>query len=186
MRIQFRRREIGECVSVIYRPDGVVLELTSYSRKYRVPHDLGHAVTERELGIAGGVYGLIASGYVFSNMTVVSGRPRHDAKARADRVMKAYGGSISTAEVLAGTLHSAIENGQWGQAYQNLTRAWASTQADPFPWSVETVATAVQTLREYDARWQRVAVGDTMEFHWPDSLIRPVPPGVAVPRSRRS
>ena len=89
MRIQFRRWEVGECISVIYRPDGVVLELPSYSRTWRVPHDLAHAVTERELGLAGGLYGLIASGHVFDNMSVVAGRPRHDARARSDRVMTA-------------------------------------------------------------------------------------------------
>ena len=33
MRIQFRRREIGECVSVIYRSDGVVLERAAIAAK---------------------------------------------------------------------------------------------------------------------------------------------------------
>jgi hypothetical protein len=176
MRIQFRRWEIGECVSVIYRSDGVVLELPSYSRKFRVPHDLAHAVTERELRLAGGVYGLIASGHVFPNMTVVAGRPRHDARARSDRVMKAYGGSITTAELLAGVVHRAVESGQWGDLHQQLTRAWGSVESDPFPWSVETVRVAGETLREHDQRWQLVPVGCAMEFHWPDSLVRPVPP----------
>ena len=176
MRIQFRRREIGECVSVIYRSDGVVLELPSHSRKFRVPHDLAHAVTERELRIDGGVYGLIASGHVFGNMTVVSGRPRHDARARSDRVMKAFGGSITTAELLAGTVHRAVESGQCDDLYRQLAGAWGLLETDPFPWTSATVRTAGETLREYDQRWQRVAVGDAMEFHWPDSLVRPVPP----------
>ena len=176
MRIQFRRREIGECVSVIYRSDGVVLELPSYSRKFRVPHDLAHAVTERELRFAGGVYGLIASGHVFGNMSVVAGRPPHDARARSDRVMKAYGGSITTAEILAGTVHRAVESGQCADLYGQLTRAWGMLKQDPFPWSAETVRVAGETLREYDQRWQGVAVGDAMDFHWPDSLVRPVPP----------
>jgi hypothetical protein len=176
MRIQFRRREIGECVSVIHRPDGVVLELPSYSRRFRVPHDLAHAVTERELRITGGVYGLIAAGHVFPNMTVVAGRPRPDARGRSDRVMKAYGGSVTTAEVLAGAPHRAVESGHLGQAYQEATRNWGSVELDPFPWSEQDVVLAVRTLREYDERWQRVAVGSSMDFHWPESLIRPVPP----------
>jgi hypothetical protein len=176
VRIQFRRREIGECVSVIYRSDGVVLELPSYSRKFRVPHDLAHAVTERELRFAGGVYGLIASGHVFGNMTVVGGRPRHDARARSDRVMKAYGGSITTAELLAGTIHSAVESGQCNDLYPQLIRAWGLLEREPFPWTAEAVRVAGETLREYDQRWQAVAVGDVMEFQWPDSLVRPVPP----------
>ena len=177
MRIQFRRREIGECVSVIYRSDGVVLELPSYSRMFRVPHDLAHAVTERELRMDCGVYGLIASGHVFGNMTVVSGRPRHDAKARSDRVMKAYGRAITTAELLAGTVHRAVESGQCDDLYQQLVRAWGSLETDPFPWTAQDVRTTRDTMREHDQRWQRVAVGDAMEFHWPDSFVHPVPPG---------
>jgi hypothetical protein len=38
------------------------------------------------------------------------------------------------------------------------------------------VRAAVDTLREYDRRWQRVALGSAMEFEWPQMLIRPVPP----------
>jgi hypothetical protein len=176
MRIQFRRREIGECVSVIYRSDGVVLELPSYSRMFRVPHDLAHAVTERELRMDCGVYGLIASGHVFGNMTVVSGRPRHDAKARSDRVMKAYGRAITTAELLAGTVHRAVESGQYDDLYGQLVRAWGSLETQPFPWTSKTVRATRETMREYDQRWQLVKVGDTMDFQWPDSLVRPVPP----------
>jgi hypothetical protein len=135
VRIQFRRRQVGECISVIYRPDGVVLELPSYSRTYRVPHDLAHAVTERELRLAGGLYGLIASGHVFSNMTVVGGRPRHDAKARSVRVMKAYGGSISTAETLSGTAHRAVESGRFDGVYRQMRAAWGTVAQDAFPWT---------------------------------------------------
>ena len=175
MRILFRRREIGECVSVIHRRDGVVLELPSYSRKHRIPHDVAHAVTERELRISGGVFGLIASGYLFVNMTVVSGKVPHDAKARGERLMKAHGGSITTAEVLAGAVHHAVENGQSDDAYPLAVAAWGSTQTGPFPWHRADLERAAAVLAEHDRRWQEVGVGEDMEFTWPDSLSHAVP-----------
>ena len=63
--------------------------MPSYSRKYRVPHDLAHLVTERELLLATGVFGSLAAGAMFSNARVVSGRPRHDAAARSKRILAA-------------------------------------------------------------------------------------------------
>jgi hypothetical protein len=92
--------------------------------------------------------------------------------------MKAYGGSITTAELLAGTVNRTVESGQYEDLYRQLARAWSLLETDPFPWTSETVRTTIETMREYDQGWQRVPVGETMEFHWPDSLVRPVPPPV--------
>jgi len=78
----FTRAARGESITTIYRGGGVVVELPSYSRKHRVPHDLAHAVAEREFGLAGGVFGSIAAGAMFDNMRMPAGRPRHDAAAR--------------------------------------------------------------------------------------------------------
>jgi len=47
MLITFTRALSGSTLATIRRGDGVVLELPGYDRKYRVPHDLAHAVTER-------------------------------------------------------------------------------------------------------------------------------------------
>lgn len=69
-----------------------MVELPSYSRTHRVPHDLAHAVAEREFGRADGVFGSIAAGAVFDNMRVIAGRPRHDAAARGRRVLTRTGG----------------------------------------------------------------------------------------------
>ena len=92
--------------------------------------------------------------------------------------MKAYGRSITTAELLAGTVHRAVESGQCDDLYQQLIRAWGSLETDPFPWTAQDVRTTRDTMREHDQRWQWVAVGDAMEFHWPDSLVHPVPSAV--------
>ncbi len=73
MHISFHHAPRGESEARIRRQDGVVLILPSYSRKFRVPHDLAHAAAERELGLGGGVFGCIAAGAVFDNMRIADG-----------------------------------------------------------------------------------------------------------------
>jgi len=73
--VTITRTDRGSTVATIHRRDGVVLELPGYDRQFRVPHDLAHAVTERELGLARGVFGSIAGGGVFDNMHVTTGHP---------------------------------------------------------------------------------------------------------------
>jgi hypothetical protein len=144
--VEFRRRPEGECVTLLHRSDGVVLQLTSYSRKHRVPHDMAHAVTERELGLRTGVFGLIAAGAMFKSVTIVAGKPRHDAATRSDRLMKAYGGSITTAEVLAGAVHDTVENGRSGSAYRWAVRSWGIVEQGSVPSrSLRDVDRAVQS-----------------------------------------
>ena len=187
VRIDFRRRAQGECVSVIHRADGVVFELPSFSRKHRVPHDLAHAATERELRMSNGVYGLIAAGHIFPTMTLVGGKLRHDAKARSERVWKAYGSSITAAEVLAGAVHHAVESGQSRDVLDHARRSWGMVEQDPFPWTAADVTRALTALRELGEQWESVGVDECLEFFWPDALTLPVPPpAVATQRQPRT
>jgi hypothetical protein len=187
VRIDFRRRAQGECVSVIHRRDGVVFELPSFSRKHRVPHDLAHAVTERELRISNGVYGLIAAGHIFPTMTVVGGKLRHDAKARSERVWKAYGSSITGAEVLAGAVHHAVESGRSKDVLDHARRSWGMVEQDPFPWTAVDITRALTALGNLAGQWESVGVDECLEFFWPDALTLPVPPpAVAIQRQPRT
>ncbi|MEU4671235.1 hypothetical protein AB0F91_25445 [Amycolatopsis sp. NPDC023774] len=106
MDLVFEHDPRGETVTRITREEGVVRGLPSYSREFRVLHDLAHAAVERSLGLSGG----IAAGGVFDNMTVLRQKPRHDARARSRRVPKAASGSIAAAEGLVGVLHHAVEH----------------------------------------------------------------------------
>jgi len=56
VRIVFTRVPRGESIATIY------VELPSFSRTHRVPHDLAHAVAERDLGLARGIFGSLAAG----------------------------------------------------------------------------------------------------------------------------
>lgn len=190
MRIVFARAQRGESVATIYRNDGMVVELPSYSRKHRVPHDLAHAVVERELEMVGGVFGSIAAGAMFENMRVVSGRVRHDAAARSRRILAANRRTLTLAEIMAGALHHLVEHADSGTgrspgAVPTLRRAWGSVSEDPFPYPAQRAIAAVGVLRDHAVRWAALAGGEVLEFHWPDALTAPVPPARAG-RGRRS
>ena len=170
MRIVFRRAPRGESIATIHRRDGVVLELPSYSRKHRVPHDLAHAVAEREFDLSDGVYGSIASGAVFDNMTVVSGRPRHDAAKRSKEILRANKKALTVAEIMAGILHRAVENPKDFVATAQARHDWGIVRAEPFPWSDEQVNAAVETLRGLADEFDRLGPDEGLDFWWPDRL----------------
>lgn len=182
MLIEFTRAERRASIATLHRGDGVVLELRAYDRKFRIPHDLAHAVTERELGLADGVFGSIAGGAVFASMRVLSGRPRHDAAARSRRILHANRASLSVAEVMAGMVHDAAEHTGATGAHAKARIDWAQICPDPFPFAPERIDAAVRALIDLGGAWERTG---RIEFFWPDRLASPVPaPGGGVRRGR--
>ncbi|WP_336159846.1 hypothetical protein [Amycolatopsis sp. VC5-11] len=167
MRITFHHASRGESVARVRRGDGVTLVLPSYSRKWRVPHDLAHAAAERELRLGGGVFGCIAAGAVFDNMRVTEGKPRHDAKARSAKILRSAKRSIGIAEVMAGVIHEAVEQ-RLPIPFEQAREGWGALAQDPFPWTDADITRATDTLRELDRQWQ--ASPNPLEFDWPDSL----------------
>jgi hypothetical protein len=195
MRIVFTPVPGGECVTTFHRRDGVVVAMPSYSRKWRVPHDLAHAVAERELSIADGVFGSVAAGAMFANVRVISGRPRHDSAQRSQRILAANRRMLGVAEVVAGALHDCVEEAHRNFRAANpadapatnpgrhVREALSVSAIGPLPWTDDTIRTATDTLRSLATEWTRVPAGGTLEFFWPDRLVKPVPP---PPRARRS
>src|SRR5690348_1072919 len=120
--------------STIHRDDGIVVLLPGFDRKYRVPHDLAHLVTEREFRLTDGVFGSIADGALFTNMRVISGRLRHDPRQRSQKVLRANGPGIGVAELLAAAVHGAVERREPGRVFEIASRGWASLRVDPFPY----------------------------------------------------
>ncbi|WP_327365488.1 hypothetical protein [Streptomyces sp. NBC_01217] len=173
--------EAGRSRVVVHRRDGVTLEMRSYDRKFRVPHDLAHAVAERELQLSAGVFGCIAAGAVFSSMRVLTGSPRHDATARSARILKAGARSITLAEVLTGVLHDAVEaspNSPRSPAVPLVNKAreaWGSVEERPFPYSEATLAAAADTLTALADCWSGLTPGEELVFTWPPGLTAPVP-----------
>jgi hypothetical protein len=165
----------GRCRTRVLRDDGVVLEMRSYSRKHRVPHDLAHAAVERELRLCAGVFGCVAAGAVFSSMRVLAGVPRHDAAARSSRVIKAHARSIALAEVLSGVVHQAVEDPAAHSLFQRAREGWGIVEEGPFPYAPAAVAAAAETLRALADRWSTLAVGAELALAWPRDLAAPVP-----------
>ena len=182
MLIVFARGKTGSTVATIHRRDGVVVELSAYDRKYRVPHDLAHVVTEQALGLSGGVFGSIAGGGMFDSMRVVTGTPRHDAADRSKRLLKANKRWLGLAEVMAGIVHDAVEHDDRRNVCVRARSIWASFNADPFPWTDDDVADAVARLAELTAILEH---DHTVQVTWPDSLTNPVPDAPGVKRGRR-
>nr|WSY56955.1 hypothetical protein OG999_46970 [Streptomyces sp. NBC_00886] len=175
MRLVFVPMARGSSRVVVHRGDGVVLEMRSYSRKHRVPHDLAHAVAERELRLGAGVFGCIAAGAVFSSMRVLDGSPRHDASARSSRIIKANARSITVAEVLSGILHDMIEDSPTVPLFTRAREAWGIVEEKPFPYDEATLATAAETLGVLSERWSHLRPEEGLEFTWPPVLTAPVP-----------
>lgn len=182
MFIEFARAKAGSTIATIRRRDGVLLELPGYDRKHRVPHDLAHVVTERELGMSGGVFGSIASGAMFSNMRVVDGKQRHDAGERSKRLLKANREALVLAEIMAGVVHDAVEHEGGRSVCAEARRAWASVSVDPFPWTDQQLTDAVRRLAELAANYQR---DDAVQVTWPDNLSNAVPDPPGIKRGRR-
>ncbi len=167
---------------MICRPDGVVVELPSASRKHRVPHDLAHAVAERELGLARGIFGSLAAGALFTNVRVVSGRQRHDAALRSARILRANSTDLGRSELLGGALGRAVEAGHPADLCERVRHDWAVLHTEPCPYSDQQLHDAARTLDLLAQTWQQLQPGEAMDFPWPSRLISPVPP---APRGRR-
>lgn len=159
----FERDETRRYFSLVYRDDGVVLRMPGYDRKWRVPHDLTHVAVERELGMARGVLGSIAAGVVFPNMEVVSGRLKHDAKRRSERLARENGAEIGVAELLVGVVHDAVERRDRTELVARAHAAWGSVHEEPFPYPDSALLAAADALDDMSARW----TGRTFEVEWP-------------------
>jgi hypothetical protein len=168
MRVQFVRGDLGTgYVVLILREDGVTVRLPGYDRTFRVPHDLAHFVTEREFHLSGGVFGCIAAGAMFSNMSIVDGRARYDANARTRAILKANGAELSVAEVLSGVVHDAVEHRhEFPAAYRRLRESWGILRPEPCPYQPAELRKALDVLTGLGARWRAVEPGGTLALRW--------------------
>ncbi|WIM93712.1 hypothetical protein ACTOB_005698 [Actinoplanes oblitus] len=182
MHVVFVRGATGSTVATVHRADGVSLQLPGYDRKHKVPHDLAHYATERALEMSGGVFGAIAGGGVFSNMRVVGGKPRHDAAARSKRLLDAHRDTLTMAELLAGVVHRAVEDGSADKTPAMVRDAWRSLGTGPFPWTDDHVEDAVRLLTELTVEWQ---ARGTVRVTWPEHLTAPLPASGGIRRGRR-
>ncbi|HKT05787.1 MAG TPA: hypothetical protein VJT31_40265 [Rugosimonospora sp.] len=145
----------------------MAVRLPGYDRTWRVPHDLAHFVTEREFRLDKGVFGSIAAGAMFSNMAVVEGRPRFDARVRSRAVLRAHTAELGLAELVAGVVHDAVERGErFDQALLRLREAWGTVRSGPCPYHPETLRRALHILSGLAERWQTLPEGARLTLRW--------------------
>ncbi|WP_020668233.1 hypothetical protein [Amycolatopsis nigrescens] len=169
VKVVFTKGAGGRYWSHVHRRDGVVLLLPGYDRKFRIPHDLAHFATERQLGLSDGVFGSLFAGAVFENMSVVAGRVRHDARQRSERILRehAKSGGIGTAEVLAGVVHHAVEGDVRARLFDDARVEWGIIRQEPFPYTAAQFRDAADTLAALATRWDALPVDATLDLTWP-------------------
>ncbi len=166
MDVQFSKRPDGGSSALIDRPDGVQLRLSSYDRKYAEPHDLAHFVAERAFRIHGGLWGSIAAGAMLDSLEVVSGRLRHDRKARSEKVLRANAKEFGMAEVLAGVVHLGVDQDD-RTIGRVLHDTWGAFRSEPCPIPAERAVAAVAELRALGTRFATMAPDGTLPLTWP-------------------
>lgn len=158
--------------------------MLSYDRKWRIPHDLAHAVTERELGLGSGVFGCLASGVLFSPARVVAGRLEHDAKTRSEAILRANREGLAIAESLAGVMHDAVEY-QRNVPLRAAREAWGVISEEPFPYGECELRRVYSTLTRLADAFAHLQPGEGLKFEWPRRLTAAGAP-VSVPRQRHA
>lgn len=176
MRVQFVRSDHGAgYAALVLREDGVTVRLPGYDRTFRVPHDLAHFVAEHEFGLDRGVFGCIAAGAMFANMSIVDGRARYDANARSRAVLRANSAELTLAESLSGVVHDAVEHRhEFPAVYRRLRNSWGALRTGPCPYAPGEVRQALDVLERLTQRWQVLAPGGKLALRW-EVRAAPVP-----------
>jgi hypothetical protein len=182
MDIEIRRGERGESVSTVRRADGVTVRMRGYDRVHPIPHDLAHLALERRFALRGGVWGSLSSGVVFGSVEVVSGRPRHDWRARSQRFLDRHGDQLGISEALSGVVHHhVLRELDEARLERALRKMWGVLSPDAYPFG-ELGTDAATELRALAARWSTLGGADSLLERWP---LPPLPiPRPGRPRRR--
>jgi hypothetical protein len=171
MRIEVQREAGTRYRSTLHRADGAVVALEGGSWNRiggpvgRVPHDLAHLVVEHELGLARGLWGVLAAGGLVQNASLVGGRRPPHALARSRAVTGAAAEDLRQAEVLVRVVADATLDGVRADL-PALERTVGSRW-----WTAALTRAALERMRagltETAVTWDRLAVGAALVRTWP-------------------
>ena len=159
--------------AVVERDDGAVYRLYGGKAGPQLPHDVMHFVVERELRIADGIWGGIASGIIFDSMQHVSGRRPPHARDRSRQLLGTFHQNGLRAELLANFVQ-CVAGLDHPTDLQIMTLAATrlsllpDADADVEP---AEIAAAAQALQVEAARWARLRVGQELSYDWPRSAV---------------
>ncbi len=184
LEVEFFKGPTRRYHSVLHRVDGVDVQLDggAYNdvggRAGEVPHDIAHLVVEDELGLALGVWGVLAAGGLFRGASIRAGRQRPHAARRAREILAASVEQLNQAEVLTrGVCDLAVTGRADLRALRAATGArwWSSTASE------EALVRSFGRLREAGERWADLRADGSLRFRW-----TPPPSRGGGRRSRRS
>ncbi|TFV83459.1 hypothetical protein [Blastococcus sp. CT_GayMR16] len=156
MKLTFRRMADRRPVeTLVERDDGVAFTMRGAGGGSDLPHDLAHAVVERQLGVDDGIWGCVADGVVWRSMTHLSGRRPPHAAERSDRLKRERSASVQRAERLADLV------GRLASGADVLPGEIPATGKPP-----AALAAAAAELRDVQRRWAGLTVGEIWVVEW--------------------
>lgn len=158
MRIQWTKRKDGDVVLRCQRPDGSVIwqRQTGRYASFFPLHDLTHYAIETTLALRQGFYGLIASGWTFSDFD----KPWPRGRLPLDAAVAEFLVGCFDQERASGVPWTAKQLNESGAAYLaqgKRTEAWPVLTDE----QLDRVRT---TFRRVLARWHAAAAGQTLEL----------------------
>jgi hypothetical protein len=161
LRICFKKKRDGMNVLSCVRADGSAT--WQHQRgEFFVHHDLTHYAIETTLGLRGAFYGLLASGWEFTDFGTPWPRGKMPEDALADAAL---------AEFLAGAfdLERATGTRVEADAFNAMLAQGCEAAGIPDPHSIrdEDLALIRATYSELIGRWRAVPPGETLELSFP-------------------
>jgi hypothetical protein len=170
MEITFKRDEDGVCVTSALRNDGVLLQVPTYDRVSRLPHDMAHCLVERELGLRRGFWGSVAEGALFPGILVVSGRQPVHATARSQAILSEMGQQGTEAEVFVSLFVEIMEKGtdaHEAALRKALSAMWRPSKPSRALPNTEEARRVCAALRNAQQQWQALKPGESLTVTWP-------------------
>jgi hypothetical protein len=169
LRVDFFKGDRRFYRSLLHRSDGLQVEFqggayNKLGRGQEVPHDLAHLIVEEELGLRGGVWGVLAAGGMFAHARVVAGRRAPHAVRKGRQLIDEAGDEIMQAEILT-RLVCDVAAGELPPDPPTLRRQigerwWADSVTR------EALGRAEERLRAKAVAWSDLAPGDALTVDW--------------------
>jgi hypothetical protein len=166
MHIAITKGGSGDRIAVT-RLDGSRAEF-AFPRKGPYPHDAFHFFVERELGMKGGFWGLVASGMAPEAVQELAAAGGH---ASAKRAELPDAGIVEL--VQAERLVECFEAASWSGGAEDATimamaaPGWAASHVPPLPGVPERLCAIRAGLDVFLEDWRALALGGTLELEWP-------------------
>jgi len=158
-----------QCEAVVSFDNGRVFRIVSPGAFRVPPHDLAQFVVEHELGWQTGFWGYIARGVVFREMMQEEGKRPPHGEERSRSAIRGAKDLLAETEMLAGAVaeiaRANLERDP-SRTAALLARAWWPPHSNAAQLPLADVRRACRALRQAEADWPAVVMGDSLRFRW--------------------